>query len=271
MPRRPIEQTQSQGNLIRAPSRTGSAAACSGQAWISARRPRPAVGVVSLRNCARRRRRRRAGVSSPCSGAGRRGGGARLSDAFIARMTLPAEKCSATRPPRRARIAQCRKTVCSSCGRQKARMGTLLPADATRDKRSMLSTPVALLEGWCRCQSLDIWRQTPCKDLLGRQPGHAEELQRRTRSLVLPDSQLTYKKRPIRPRKQPTRPARRDAVPPACPAWAAATALARPLPLATPPRQRHYWQHPRPRFTLLRSRLVHWSSRRGARPRFGQL
>ena len=77
-------------------------------------------------------------------------------------------------------------------------MGTLLPADATRDKRSMLITPVALLEGWCRCQSLGIWRQTPCKDLLGRQPGHAKELQRHTRSLVLPDSQLTCKKRPIR-------------------------------------------------------------------------
>ena len=86
-------------------------------------------------------------------------------------------------------------------------MGTLLPADATRDKRSMLSTPVALLEGWCRCQSLGIWRQTPCKDLLGRQPGHAAELQRHTRSLVLPDSQHT-----IRP-KETTRRVRHTATP----------------------------------------------------------
>ena len=166
MPRRPIEQTQSQGNLIRAPSRTGSAAACSGQAWIAARRPRPAVGVVSL-----------------CNRARRRGGSARLT-------------ASRAHRSRRKNSA-----VCSSCGRQKARMGTLLPADATRDKRSMLITQVAALEGWCRCQSLGIWRQTPCKDLLGRQPGHAAELQRRTRSLVLPDSQLTYKKRPMRPKE----------------------------------------------------------------------
>ena len=129
-------------------------------------------------------------------------------------MTLPAEARSAGRPPRRARVYSSRKNaaVCSSCGRQKARMGTLLPADATRDKRSMLMTPVAALEGWCRCQSLDIWRQTPCKDLLGRQPGHAAELQRHTRSLVLPDSQRTYKKRPMRP-KETTRRVRHAATP----------------------------------------------------------
>ena len=114
-------------------------------------------------------------------------------------------------------------------------MGTLLPADATRDKRSMLNAHVAALEGWYLPQSLDIWRQTPCKDLLGRQPGHAEELQRHTRSLVLPDSQLTYKKRPIRP-KETTRRVLHAATPsPSVPrALAGATALARPLPLATP-------------------------------------
>jgi len=215
----PRRRRRGRGNVIRAPSRTGSAAACSGQAWIAARRPRPAVGVVSLCNCARR-----------C------GGGARLRDAFIARMTLPAEARSAARPLRRARIVQAAKNsaVCSSCGRQKARMGTLLPADATRDKRSMLITQVAALEGWYRCQSLDIWRQTPCKDLLGRQPGHAAELQRHTRSLVLPDSQRTYKKRPIRP-KETTRRVRHTATPsPSVPRAMVATALARPLPLATP-------------------------------------
>ena len=82
-------------------------------------------------------------------------------------------------------------------------MGTLLPADATRDKRSMLITQVAALEGWCRCQSLGIWRQTPCKDLLGDSqvmPAGAPS-SRHTRSLVLPDSQFTYKKRPIRPKE----------------------------------------------------------------------
>ena len=91
-------------------------------------------------------------------------------------------------------------------------MGTLLPADATRDKRSMLITQVAALEDWYRCQSLDIWRQTPCKDLLGRQPGHAAELLWHTRSLVLPDSQRTYKKRPTRP-KGTTRRVRHTATP----------------------------------------------------------
>ena len=167
-----------------------------------------------------------------------------------------------------------RKTaaVCSSCGRQKARMGTLLPADATRDKRSMLITPVALLEGWCRCQSLDIWRQTPCKDLLGRQPGHAAELQRHTRSLVLPDSQRTYKKRPIRP-KETTPRVRHAATPsPSVPRALAATALARPLPLATPSAA--------PLFAISTTVCArfdglapsHWSPpRRGARPLFGQL
>ena len=62
-------------------------------------------------------------------------------------------------------------------------------------------------------QSLDIWRQTPCKDLLGRQPGHmpaGAPSSRHTRSLVLPDSQFTYKKRPIRP-KETTRRVRHTA------------------------------------------------------------
>ena len=126
-------------------------------------------------------------------------------------------------------------------------MGTLLPADATRDKRSMLITPVALLEGWCRCQSLDIWRQTPCKDLLGRQPGHAAELQRHTRSLVLPDSQRTYKKRPTRP-KGTTRRVRHTATPSSSvPRAARRRRLQDGCPWRRPPRQRHYWQHPRPR------------------------
>ncbi len=134
------------------------------------------------------------GVVSLCNRARRRGGSARLT-------------ASRAHRSRRKNSA-----VCSSCGRQKARMGTLLPADATRDKRSMLITQVAALEVWCRCQSLGIWRQTPCKDLLGRQPGHAAELQRHTRSLVLPDSQLTYKKRPTRP-KETNRRVRHTATP----------------------------------------------------------
>jgi hypothetical protein len=90
-------------------------------------------------------------------------------------------------------------------------MGTLLPADATRDKRSMLNAHVAALEGWYLPQSLDIWRQTPCKDCFGRQPGHAGGLHHRgTRSLDIPDSQFTYKKRPIRP-KETTRRVRHTA------------------------------------------------------------
>ena len=149
-------------------------------------------------------------------------------------------------------------------------MGTLLPADATRDKRSMLITPVALLEGWCRCQSLDIWRQTPCKDLLGRQPGHAAELQRHTRSLVLPDSQLTYKKRPIRP-KERTRRVRHAATPSPSVPRAAATTLAR-RPLATPSSAAPLLATSKTAFYASSvARSMHWSSRRGARPRFGQL
>ena len=151
----------------------------------------------------------------------------------VRRFQLKAQRC----PAAASRAHHLRReiaAVCSSCGRQKARMGTLLPADATRDKRSMLNAHVAALEGWYLPQSLDIWRQTPCKDLLGRQPGHAAELQRRTRSLVLPDSQLTCKKRPIRP-KETTRRVRHAATPsPSVPRALAATALARRLPLATP-------------------------------------
>ena len=140
--------------------------------------------------------------------------------------------------------------VCSSCGRQKARMGTLLPADATRDKRSMLITPVALLEGWCRCQSLDIWRQTPCKDLLGAARSRRSSIieAEHTRSLVLPDSQLTYKKRPIRP-KETTRRVRHTATPShlRVPRARRRRRLQDGCPWRRPPRQRHYWQHPRPR------------------------
>ena len=150
-------------------------------------------------------------------------------------------------------------------------MGTLLPADATRDKRSMLITQVAALEGWYRCQSLDIWRQTPCKDLLGRQPGHAAELQRHTRSLVLPDSQRTYKKRPIRP-KETTRRVRHTAT------------SSHSVPRARRRRRlqdRCPWRRPlgatigniHDRVFVLSTVApsMHWSSRRGARPRFGQL
>ena len=127
-------------------------------------------------------------------------------------------------------------------------MGTLLPADATRDKRSMLNAHVAALEGWYLPQSLDIWRQTPCKDLLGAARSRRSSIieAEHTRSLVLPDSQFTYKKRPIRP-KETTRRVRHTATPsPSVPRALAATALARPLPLATPSRS-HNWQHPRPR------------------------
>ena len=181
-------------------------------------------------------------------------------------MTLPVETRSTTRPPRRARIAQAAKNsaVCSSCGRQKARMGTLLPADATRDKRSMLITQVAALEGWCRCQSLDIWRQTPCKDLLGRQPGHAAELQRHTRSLVLPDSQRTYKKRPIRP-KETTRRVRHAATPsPSVPRAAQRRRLQDGCPWRRPPC--HDWQHPRPCAHASRSRAQFTGVHHGAAP-----
>ena len=89
----PRRRRRGRGNVIRAPSRTGSAAACSGQAWIAARRPRPAVGVVSLCNCARR-----------C------GGGARLSHSSITRMTLPVEH--AALPGRRVARASLKPRNC---------------------------------------------------------------------------------------------------------------------------------------------------------------
>ena len=72
------------------------------------------------------------------------------------------------------------------------------------------------------------------------------ELHHRGTRAVWPDSQFTYKKRPIRP-KETTRRVRHTATPsPSVPRALAATALARPLPLATPSRS-HNWQHPRPR------------------------
>ena len=124
-------------------------------------------------------------------------------------------------------------------------MGTLLPADATRDKRSMLITQVAALEGWYRCQSLDIWRQTPCKDLLGRQPGHAGGSTileaRAVWSSLTPNSRV---KAPDKTKgNKPTRPAHRNAVS----QRPARRRLQDGCPWRRPPRQRHYWQHPRPR------------------------
>ena len=69
-----------------------------------------------------------------------------------------------------------------------------------------------------------------------------------------------------------TRPAHRDAVS-QTPERAAATALARRLPLATPSSiPCHDWQHPRPCAHASRSRAHSPESpRRGARPRFDQL
>ena len=123
-------------------------------------------------------------------------------------------------------------------------------------------------------QSLDIWRQTPCKDLLGRQPGHmpaGAPSSRHTRSLVLPDSQFTYKKRPIRP-KETTRRVRHTAT------------SSHSVPRARRRRRlqdRCPWRRPlgatigniHDRVFVLSTvaHSIHWSSRRGARPRFGQL
>ena len=66
---------------------------------------------------------------------------------------------------------------------------------------------VAALEGEADGTSFGIWRQTPCKDLLGRQPGHAIGARRHTRSLVLPDRPNAIKSARQDQREQPTRPA----------------------------------------------------------------
>ena len=116
-------------------------------------------------------------------------------------------------------------------------MGTLVPADATRDKRSMLNSQVAALEGCTFLRASISGARHLARTALGDSqvmPAGAPS-SRHTRSLVLPDSQLTHKKRPIRP-KETTRRVRHTATPShlRVPARAAATALARRLPLATP-------------------------------------
>ena len=107
-----------------------------------------------------------------------------------------------------------------------------------------------------RCQ-FSISSARHLQGLLGSQvmPAGAPS-SRHTRSLVLPDSQLTYKKRTIRP-KETTRRVRHTATPShlRVPRVRQRRRLQDGCPWRRPPRQRHYWQHPRPHFTLLRSRL----------------
>ena len=156
----------------------------------------------------------------------------------------------------------------AAAARQKLSIETLVPADATRDKRSMLNAQVAALEGWYLPQSLDIWRQTPCKDLLGDSqvmPAGAPS-SRHTRSLVLPDSQFTYKKRPIRP-KETTRRVRHTATSShSVPRARRRRRLQDGCPWRRPPRQRHYWQHPRPCAHASRSRAQFTGVHHGAAP-----
>ena len=146
-------------------------------------------------------------------------------------------------------------------------MGTLVPADATRDKRSMLNSQVAALEG-CTFLRASIsgarhLARTAWEDSQVMPAGAPSS--RHTRSLVLPDSQFTYKKRPIRP-KETTRRVRHTAMPsPSVPRALAATALARRLPLATPSRS-HNWQHPRPCAHASRSRARFTGVHHGAAP-----
>ena len=91
-------------------------------------------------------------------------------------------------------------------------MGTLVPADATRDKRSMLNAQVAALEGCTFLRASISGARHLARTALGDSqvmPAGAPS-SRHTRSLVLPDSQFTYKKRPIRP-KETTRRVRHTA------------------------------------------------------------
>ena len=188
---------------------------------------------------------------------------------------VPVE-CAALPGRRVARASQAAKIALSApaAARQKLSIETLMPADATRDKRSMLITPVALLEGWCRCQSLDIKRQTPCKECWGaaRSYAHRTPSWRPVSCLAEsgPARMLNAQRR--NHERNTTRPAHRDAVPPARPARAAATALARRLPLATPSSAVPLLATSKTAFYASSvAPSMHWSSRRGARPRFGQL
>ena len=127
-------------------------------------------------------------------------------------------------------------------------MGTLVPADATRDKRSMLNSQVAALEGCTFLRASISGARHLARTCWGDSQVMPTQLHHRGAravwSSLTPNSRI--KSAHKTKGKNPTRPAHRDAVPPARPARAAATALARPLPLATPSRS-HNWQHPRPR------------------------
>ena len=128
-------------------------------------------------------------------------------------------------------------------------MGTLVPADATRDKRSMLNSQVAALEGCTFLRASISGARHLARTALGDSqvmPAGAPS-SRHTRSLVLPDSQFTYKKRPIRP-KETTRRVRHTATSShSVPRVRRRRRLQDGCPWRRPPRQRHYWQHPRPR------------------------
>ena len=149
---------------------------------------------------------------------------------------------------------------------------TLLAADATRDKRSMLIAQkscgshryssrvvVFLLRYLTKVLGIRL-----CEELDG------SLLLVPDRSRDAPDwppcaSPDHYKER------NTTRPAHRDAVS-QTPERAAATALARRLPLATPSSAAPLLATSKTAFYASSvAPSMHWSSRRGARPRFGQL
>ena len=179
--------------MIRAPSRTGSAAACSGQAWISARRPRPASGV-SLCNCARR-----------C------GGGARLSHSSITRTTFPVE--SAALPGRRVARASLAPRNCRcllELRQAKSTDGDTAACRRYERQAQHVDYSSSFVGRKYRCQ-FSISGARHLQGLLGdSQVMAGAPSSRHTRSLVLPDSQFTYKKRPIRP-KETTRRVRHTA------------------------------------------------------------
>ena len=162
----------------------------------------------------------------------------------------------------------------AAAARQKLSIETLVPADATRDKRSMLNAQVAALEGWYLPQSLDIWRQTPCKDCFGRQPGHAGGSSiieaHAVWSSLTPNSRTKSARQDQR--KQPDASgtpqlrltaSRARGGDGACKTAALGDALLGSATIGN--------IHDRVFVLSTVAHSIHWSSRRGACPRFGQL
>ena len=226
-----------------------------GQAWRSARRPRPAprvfVAVLGRDGAAR----------APRSG-----------DSFITRMTLPVEH-AALAGRRVARAPERRKTgaVCAWRAAGQRRDGDTAACRRNEGQAQHVDYSSSCVGRLVPASAPRVWRQTLCKDLLGRQPAELHHELVSAQGESGPARMLNAqrgddgKEQPgAHPAQSHARPTSRRAAATAC-TCGCTTALGDAL-------LRHvHWQHPRPCYASRSRAHSPESPARGARPRFDQL